>query len=1228
MRNLSRALFLLLMAFTTAVHAQQLIPTRGKEFWFGFMQNYTGGAGQQLYVYVSSDQNTTGVMSSPLLGWAQPFNVTANNVTQLEVPVTNMHLGSEFIDSLSVLIETEDTVAVYALNFQSFTADASVIYPTRSLGTDYRVQAYYGLEGFGTLNSEFLIVATEDSTEIVITPACNTLGGNAAGVPFTIQLDKGRTYQVQAASGELDLTGSTIVGTPESGGCRPFAVFSGSACPDVPVGCFACDHVFDQNLPTPFWGTSYFLVPWQGPTAYTYRILAHQNNTTITVDTDPPFVLNAGQYVEVNGTADPHCIASDLPISVAQFLQGSDCSGGSGDPALLIVNAQEQKINDITFATVVSNNITSQYINVVVDQSDAGGVVLDGVPVATVQFSPFPACPDHVYARLPLTQGSHRISCANGLTGYVYGTGPNYETYAYSVGSFTPLPVLPFDTVYCGLDTTDIVTLSPPEPIFNPVWTVQSAPTDTLFEGLVYTFQPGASDVYVVTGTENVSGCTQQYFFSVELGQPPATTIVAPPSVCAYAPAQLDLQLTPNGTYVYTWTPEAGLNDPNVQDPVATAAHDTWYHVTVSSPTGCVATEDSVLVTVTPGNIVAVQAAVDPGLICEGQVAQLDVAVQRIIGADDFDNGVGPLWESVQGGASDVVCGSVAGNALRFNAAGQRVARTVPLNVSAGGVLRFALKIANGAPPCEDVDPGENILVEYSLNGSSWTIMATYVENQFPDFGSVILNIPPPAWSPNTRFRWRQLLNSGVGQDNWVLDDVAIGTDDATGVTFTWSPATGLNDPALQNPTASPDSAQVYTVQLVDRQTQCVYFDDVSVLVGPTFGLVMSNDTAICTVGEVVDISATPLTPGTYSWVWSPNDGSLSSTTVPQPQASPLETTTYIVEVSSPFGCSVTDSVTVSVVGTPFISVVAVPDSICAGDDAQLQVQVFEGSGAYTYQWQPAASLSDAASATPVATPFGTTTYSVTVNDVACGGQYVDAVQVTVLQGSDPDLGADQPLCPGASLTLDAGPAQTWLWSTNATTQTITVDAPGIYWVLGSNGDCAGVDTVAITSAPDPGELGGTVYGCPGVPSTFGIQLPQGTYLWETGDTTQTLTVEVLGTYGFTVTDGFGCSYTGAFDVVGDPLALGIVVPNVISPNGDGLNDRFEPQTGGNPDVSVRIFNRFGQEVFYAETLNRLWRGDKDGSALPDGTYFYVIRYRPSCAAEYTEMHGAVTVVR
>ena len=80
----------------------------------------------------------------------------------------------------------------------SVSAPTAVIYPTKSLGTTYRAQCYVGLDGFGTLNSELMVVATKDGTQVSITPACNTLGGQLAGVPFLVNLDSGQVYQVQA----------------------------------------------------------------------------------------------------------------------------------------------------------------------------------------------------------------------------------------------------------------------------------------------------------------------------------------------------------------------------------------------------------------------------------------------------------------------------------------------------------------------------------------------------------------------------------------------------------------------------------------------------------------------------------------------------------------------------------------------------------------------------------------------------------------------------------------------------------------------------------------------------------------------------------------------------------------------------------------------------------------------------------------------------------------------
>ncbi|HRH38912.1 MAG TPA: IgGFc-binding protein, partial [Flavobacteriales bacterium] len=115
-----------------------------------------------------------------------------------------------------------------------------------------------------------------------------------------VQLDSGETYQVQTIGDGTDLQSSTIVGTPTSGSCRPFAVFSGAKCTDIPSSCTACDHIYDQNLPTSVWGKTYYTVPFDPMTGYTYRIMARDNGTQVTIDGGAPVNYNAGQTQEFN----------------------------------------------------------------------------------------------------------------------------------------------------------------------------------------------------------------------------------------------------------------------------------------------------------------------------------------------------------------------------------------------------------------------------------------------------------------------------------------------------------------------------------------------------------------------------------------------------------------------------------------------------------------------------------------------------------------------------------------------------------------------------------------------------------------------------------------------------------------------------------------------------------------------------------------------------------------
>ncbi len=1235
LRNLRPILLLMLsmLPYAPAAMAQGVVPTMGTEFWLGFMRNYQGNMVQSLDIFISSPTNTAGLVEMPLLGFSQSFTVTANVTTTVSIPLAQgMHQLSEVVEGRSVLVRTQDTVAVFAINFEQFTADGAVIYPVQSLGSDYRIMSYPGLTGLPELASEFLVVARQDDTEVEIIPTANTLGGHLAGVPFTVMLDSGQTYQVIAANELGDFSGTVVRGTPSSGECRTFAVFSGSICTNLPASCSACDHLMEQNLPRRAWGTRYFSVPFSTTTRYTYRIMADLDGTQVTVNGGPPIALDAGDLVELNGFNDPACFEGNQPFVVAQFMEGITCAN-NGDPAMLLLNAEEQRIDRITFATVVSTVITNHYVNIIVQQPNTDDVLLDGVPVPLSAFTSFPACPTVAHASLPLPVGSHTLECIGGLTAYVYGMG-SAESYAYSVGSFTPQPSLQMDTVLCLTDTNTTITLSIPQPLGDPYWTTSSDPNTVLFQGATYTFTPTTSDVYIVTGTSAISGCEQQFFFSIELAIPPVVQALADNDstgvqACLLQPVQLGVDVSPPGTYAYNWQPAADLNASDIADPVASPAHTTWYTVQVSTLNGCAAAVDSVLVTVVNGDLFLMNTSAAPPLICAGASSQLGVTAQQLIqGLDVLDLSPSALWSTILNGSISNACGSVAGNALYFDGPGQRSAAVGPVDVSTGGTVRFAIKIATGTAPCEDADPGEHVVLEYSTNGGgAWTILDTYYEYAHPTFTVVQVNIPGPAQTAATLFRWRQLVNGGTGEDNWALDDVAVATYSTAGLSFSWTPAATLNDAGIADPVATPPTDQWYTVQVVDQQFGCSYADQVFVQVGQAFDVLLVDDTTICAGGSVV-LNAQPTSGTGHTWSWTPSTG-LNATFLQAPTATPAATTMYFVTVTSAEGCQRTDSVTVQV-GVPLVVLALTgTEPICSGGSTQLTAVVSGGQGGYTYSWSPPSGLSDPASQSPLAAPGSTTTYTVTVTDTLCGTSAAAAVIVTVVPGVNVDLGPDQTLCPDGTVVLTTGFATAdHVWSTGATSPTLTVDAPGTYWVDVSLGGCAGTDTVVVALASDPRPLDIQAVACPGDSVLLSVPYEGITYTWSNGATTRSIVVAEQGSYGFTVTDAFGCTYSGIASVIPDPLGTDIVVPNVFSPNGDGVNDRFEPEANGSQEVEVTIYDRWGTEVFRSSNLAVTWDGNNPDRKASEGSYFYIIRYTPSCEDGMKERRGHVTVLR
>jgi gliding motility-associated-like protein len=144
-----------------------------------------------------------------------------------------------------------------------------------------------------------------------------------------------------------------------------------------------------------------------------------------------------------------------------------------------------------------------------------------------------------------------------------------------------------------------------------------------------------------------------------------------------------------------------------------------------------------------------------------------------------------------------------------------------------------------------------------------------------------------------------------------------------------------------------------------------------------------------------------------------------------------------------------------------------------------------------------------------------------------------------------------------------------------------------------------------------------------------------GTYLWSTGDTSKTITVNDTGIYTLVVSiPGSICArqityHVGPLDCPVPPVVTELELPNIFSPNGDSVNEFFMPVTTGDFDAfDIKIFDRWGLLMFESTDSHFKWPGTtKQGKAAPAGTYYYIAETTLS-GVKNKALKGTVTLVR
>jgi gliding motility-associated-like protein len=642
------------------------------------------------------------------------------------------------------------------------------------------------------------------------------------------------------------------------------------------------------------------------------------------------------------------------------------------------------------------------------------------------------------------------------------------------------------------------------------------------------------------------------------------------------------------GSLIWSWTPITGLNNATLPNPVANPTATTVYNVRVTDPlTGCSnsASDPEASVLVRRSTRPVANAGPDRA-ICLGDSAQLGDFGQNL-GVD-----VRYLWSPALG---------LSDTTAQFPKASPPISTRYFLRVISDGCESIADEVRVEVVSSPTVVINQN--VQEICPGES-TQLTTQIVNGRPPY------------------------------------------------TYTWWPTVGLDDPTSASPKARPTVSTWYFVRAT--ATACVNPAVDSVLVQVAPGLTLEADSTnspggvILCQGESVELPARITSAFPAPVTWSPATG-LSNPNVLRPIASPTITTAYIV--STTLGrCVYSDTVTVNVVPNIVASVIADSTRLCDGQSTLLRAT--GGIGSATYRWSPTTGLDRSTGPIVRARPNQTTLYTVTASEGGC--EDTDSVLVEVFGNVTSNFrqsyarGCDSTLLVSFE-ELSVG-AVAWLWDfgdgttpSNSRNPIHLYEAPGIYFPRlrafanpVCSDDFVSPTPVIVTEGPVA-----SFTTLPPIDSTLRLPIAElqlqdasqpgvVSWFWQFGDGTisreqnPVKRYNGLGDYFITlfVTDSVGCTDS----IVQGPFRVReswLDIPNVFTPNGDGLNDRWQVPYNGPERYKLAVVDRWGYAVHTANSPNQPWDGRlPNGENAADGVYYFVLEIGENL------YKGSVTLVR
>ena len=399
-----------------------------------------------------------------------------------------------------------------------------------------------------------------------------------------------------------------------------------------------------------------------------------------------------------------------------------------------------------------------------------------------------------------------------------------------------------------------------------------------------------------------------------------------------------------------------------------------------------------------------------------------------------------------------------------------------------------------------------------------------------------------------------------------------------------------------------------YYVQVYNSEN-CSRSDTIVVVVDTVPEVNLGVDTSICN-NESLELIANN---SGANYIWSTGE---TSSSISVSQAS-----LYWVSVTNSFNCSNSDSIVLQVNPLPNVHL-GIDQSVC--DYLPISLGVVE-KNALSYIWNTG-EITDS-----IQTNIPGEYYISVIDTNNCFNS--DTIQLSEGLDLDVVMSADSVICIGDETTVTITSVAnetgilTYDWSTGDYSDEILVGVGGEYSVLIiDEKGCWGIDTITIREQFPPSiELvADSLWMCSmeEAKETVNISaMHSGSYVeWDDGSIGESYVTEESGLFQAKVVDSFGCSAEDTITIHEYCRLVDLTLPNIFTPDGDGINDDFIPfelewedldyMMANLTYIKFRVYNRWGKMVFFSSGVVPRWDGfNTKGAKSPHGTYFWIVEY-------------------